>query len=573
MEATASPPAPARASDVPWLSLAVVGGLFAVESLLLLIGFRGPLLVIPVRALATDPFHACHFFKWTGAIALGITVANLGLIVHRHAAEYRRLPLPVGRLAIQVATFVLLAVWIHLAGTYRLRPLLGNRGDLLLGAAALAAWAVATLAPLLPRPALAARFIAGAALGGIAAGAAIWLGDLTAAFWSVSGSTTMSLVEHLLAPFVSGPVVRPAEFVIGTPEFQVGVGPSCGGAHGIGLMTVLVGVYLWWFRDGQRFPQSLLLFPIGITLIWLANAVRITALILVGVYISPDIAVDGFHSTAGWVAFLCVGLGLVAGAGRLPWFAIDRAPAPAPSPPAAAAPSAVATSVVPADSPAAVAVPAGRLPPVTSCLLPFIVLMAATMLTRAFTSGFDLLYPLRLIAVAVTLFLVRDALRWREFSVSPLAVGIGAAAFAAWMLLVPRPEDPLADFTAARDPFLALDRPWAIAWLACRSLGAIVTVPIAEELAFRGFLLHRLVSEDVETVPAGRFTWASFLASSLAFGLLHGSAWIAATVAGMLFAAALYRRGRLADAVVAHATTNALLTTYVVATGSWSSWG
>jgi exosortase E/protease (VPEID-CTERM system) len=376
----------------------------------------------------------------------------------------------------------------------------------------------------------------------------------------------MSLVEHLLAPFVRGPVVRPSEFVIGTPEFQVGVGPSCGGAHGIGLMTVLVGVYLWWFRDGQRFPQSLLLFPIGITLIWLANAVRITALILVGVYISPDIAVDGFHSTAGWVAFLCVGLGLVAVAGRLPWFAIDRAPAPA-SPPT------VAIGAVAADAPAAVAAPAGILPPVTACLLPFIVLMAVTMLTRAFTSGFDLLYPLRLIAVAMTLYVVRDALRWREFSVSPMAVGIGGAAFAAWMLLVPRPDDPLADFTAARDPFLALDRPWAIAWLVCRSLGAIVTVPIAEELAFRGFLLHRLVSEDVETVPAGRFTWPSFLASSLAFGLLHGSAWIAATVAGMLFAAALYRRGRLADAVVAHATTNALLTSYVLATGSWSSWG
>lgn len=555
MEATTSLPARARAGDVPWLSLAVVAGLFAAESLLLLVGFRGPLLVIPVRALATDPYRACHFFKWTGAIALGIAIANLGLIVRRHAAEYRRLPLPVGRLAIQLATFVLLAFWIHLAGTYRLRPLLGNRGDLLLGAAALGAWLVATLAPVLPRSALAARFTAGAALGGIAAGAAIWLGELTTAFWSVSGRTTMSLVEHLLAALVPGPVVRPAEFVIGTPEFQVAVGPSCGGAHGIGLMTVLVGVYLWWFRDGQRFPQSLLLLPVGITLIWVANAVRITALILVGVFISPDIAVDGFHSTAGWVAFLCVGLGLVAVAGRLPWFAIDRAPAPAPSPPAA------------------VVAPAGCLPPVTACLLPFIALMAATMLTRAFTSGFDLPYPLRVITVAVTLFLMRDALRWRELSVSPAAVGMGAAAFAAWMLLVPRPDDPLADFTSARDPFLALGRPWAIAWLACRSLGAIVTVPLAEELAFRGFLLHRLVGEDVETVPPGRFTWPSFLGSSLAFGLLHGSAWIAATVAGMFFAAALYRRGRLADAVVAHATTNALLTTHVLATGSWSSWG
>jgi membrane protease YdiL (CAAX protease family) len=53
----------------------------------------------------------------------------------------------------------------------------------------------------------------------------------------------------------------------------------------------------------------------------------------------------------------------------------------------------------------------------------------------------------------------------------------------------------------------------------------------------------------------------------------HGSAWLAGSVAGAFFAVALYRRRRLVDAVVAHATTNALLTAYVIATGSWSSWG
>jgi membrane protease YdiL (CAAX protease family) len=53
--------------------------------------------------------------------------------------------------------------------------------------------------------------------------------------------------------------------------------------------------------------------------------------------------------------------------------------------------------------------------------------------------------------------------------------------------------------------------------------------------------------------------------------LLHGR-WLAGTVAGLLFAAALYRRGRLMDAVVAHATANALITAYVLTTGQWSIW-
>ncbi len=35
---------------------------------------------------------------------------------------------------------------------------------------------------------------------------------------------------------------------------------------------------------------------------------------------------------------------------------------------------------------------------------------------------------------------------------------------------------------------------------------------------------------------------------------------------------ALYRRRELVDSVVAHATTNALIAAYVLATGAWSLW-
>jgi CAAX prenyl protease-like protein len=97
-------------------------------------------------------------------------------------------------------------------------------------------------------------------------------------------------------------------------------------------------------------------------------------------------------------------------------------------------------------------------------------------------------------------------------------------------------------------------------------------VPIVEELAFRGFLPRRLSGADFEARPLGRFSWPAFLLSSLVFGALHGRLWIAGTVAGMAFALALYRRGALADAVQAHATTNGLLMVYAIATGQWSVW-
>ena len=118
----------------------------------------------------------------------------------------------------------------------------------------------------------------------------------------------------------------------------------------------------------------------------------------------------------------------------------------------------------------------------------------------------------------------------------------------------------------------ALPGPLAAAWLVFRVFGSVVTVPVAEELAFRGYLTRRLIARDFTTVAPGHFTALSFVLSSAAFGALHGR-WLAGLLAGMLYAAALYRKGEISDAVVAHATTNALIAAYVLATGSWGLWG
>ena len=66
--------------------------------------------------------------------------------------------------------------------------------------------------------------------------------------------------------------------------------------------------------------------------------------------------------------------------------------------------------------------------------------------------------------------------------------------------------------------------------------------------------------------------WVSFLVSSAIFGVLHGQ-WPDRNLRGdMVFAAALYRKGLLADAVVAHSVTNTLLSAYVLTSHDWSLW-
>jgi CAAX prenyl protease-like protein len=201
-------------------------------------------------------------------------------------------------------------------------------------------------------------------------------------------------------------------------------------------------------------------------------------------------------------------------------------------------------------------------------LLPLVVILASGMISRAASAGFEWFYPLRFFCGAAAIWICRRRyleLSWKPGWLSPIA---GIAAFLLWLAL---------DRGAPGDNALAtglgaLSTPSRIAWVVFRCLGAVVTVPIAEELAFRGFLLRRLISADFESVDFRRFTWFSLAASSLAFGLMHGDRWLAGTLAGFLYAAVMLRRGNIGSAVAAHSITNALIALAVLIGGKWYLW-
>ncbi len=159
-----------------------------------------------------------------------------------------------------------------------------------------------------------------------------------------------------------------------------------------------------------------------------------------------------------------------------------------------------------------------------------------------------------------------EDLRW-SWSWTPVLLGVGA--FVLWVVLEP-PADPEA---ANMVPVALGEMSTAAAavWLIARIIGSVVVVPVAEELAFRGYLLRRLIDRDFTKVSPGRFTVTSFLASSVAFGLLHDR-WLAGILVGMIFAVAQYRRGMVTDAIAAHAVSNALIAGYVLLFGHWHLW-
>ena len=359
-----------------------------------------------------------------------------------------------------------------------------------------------------------------AALFGLAAWiAGRWSEDL----WTVLGAGTVRAAGAVIGVFVNDVIARPDVLQVGTARFFVRVAPVCSGCEGIGLILVVTVVYLVWFRKELRFPLALLLLPAGIVMAWVANVLRIATLVWIGNTWSRKIAYGAFHSKAGWILFCVVALGLASAAQR---FASTDSP-----------------KLTERDATAAY-------------LAPFLAMTAAGLVAGAFGAGFDLSSAVGALAgLAAFSFYYRELRELLVGRCSWASIVLGLAA-GALLLLVPRLLPRAEDVTRAAgllQPPVALFASWA-----SRSLTLLVAAPLAQEIAFRGFLLPRLVSSDFSSVSLDRWRWAPALVSALAFGVLERN-WIAATIAGLLYALAQARHGRVADAIAAHATANACL--------------
>ncbi len=409
---------------------------------------------------------------------------------------------------------------------------------LLAGVATLATWAL-TILPAAVLPTVARRL--GPILPvSIAVGIAAWgAGDITASWWDALQHSTLWAVHGLLAPVIPDLIFEPGQHLIGTDQFLIEITQKCAGYEGMGLMAVFLGAYLWLFRQTLRFPHALLLLPIGLCLAWWANVVRIAALVGIGTWASEAIAVGGFHAYSGSILYCSLALGLAYASQRVRFFAADAVPAAA---------------FVRTDATAAY-------------LAPLLALVATGMVTGMFTTdAIDSYYPLRVLVAIGVLWWFHPVYGDLRFTWSWEAAGIGAAVFLLWALLAPTP-DPTPGPPWPAD----LTRGATAAWFGIRLIGAVLIVPLAEELVFRGYLLRRLVDADFRSVGAAQFSWLAVLGSSLLFGVMHERL-IAGTLTGMCYAFAFYRRGNLADAVLAHAVTNAVLAIYVLATGHWWLW-
>ena len=182
-------------------------------------------------------------------------------------------------------------------------------------------------------------------------------------------------------------------------------------------------------------------------------------------------------------------------------------------------------------------------------------------------------YLVKAIAVTASLYVCRSTLadivpskRWLVPSVV-----LGLIVFAGWVGIEETISYPHLGSREAYDPALANATISEPLFLAIRLYGLVLMVPVMEELLWRSFVLRYATQSDFLAIPIGTFSMFALALTVAVSGLSHPE-WVVGALANLAYCLWLKRTRALLTTVVAHATTNAALGAYVLATHAWKYW-
>lgn len=185
------------------------------------------------------------------------------------------------------------------------------------------------------------------------------------------------------------------------------------------------------------------------------------------------------------------------------------------------------------------------------------------------------LYPVKAVVVAWLLYHYRREYRelvFKDLANIPTTVAVCAVGLLTFLLWInmdwaPGVAAPLPGF----NPTLFPGKTVPIVMGLFRVCGAVLVVPLMEELFWRSFVIRYIMDKDFLRVPVGALTLSSFLTVTVLFGLEHTFI-LAGMMAGAMYNLVLYRTRSIAQCTLAHAVTNLALALYVLATGKWYFW-
>ena len=219
-------------------------------------------------------------------------------------------------------------------------------------------------------------------------------------------------------------------------------------------------------------------------------------------------------------------------------------------------------------------------------IFPMAVFLLLTAAGGWWPSWYPAFYVARAVIVAALLVLFwrqYTRISWRYWWLGAIVGVIGIFQWVAMQLWLQnhfewfRPStDPVTGEVTAFNPFKFFEG-WSPAvlygFIAFRIAGAVLVVPVMEELFWRDYLWRQILApNDFKLARVGEWGWAPFLIVSGAFALVHGNWWLTAIVWALMVGALLVYTKSLGACIVAHAVTNLLLAVYVLRTKDWAFW-
>jgi len=184
-----------------------------------------------------------------------------------------------------------------------------------------------------------------------------------------------------------------------------------------------------------------------------------------------------------------------------------------------------------------------------------------------------MLYAVKIAVVVGLLWVMRSAyseLRWpvnSGFRIWATAIAAGILVFVAWINLTA--GWMVMGEAIGFDPRDNNEMDWFL--VTVRLIGAVLVVPVMEELFWRSFLMRWLDHPDFLAVNPAQVGLKAFCITAVLFAVAH-SLWLAGLFAGIVYNLLYMRSGTLWSPILAHATTNGILGIWIIYTGSWGFW-
>jgi uncharacterized protein len=210
-------------------------------------------------------------------------------------------------------------------------------------------------------------------------------------------------------------------------------------------------------------------------------------------------------------------------------------------------------------------------------ILPMLIFLLLTQVGVSWPQLYPISYVSKTVLTAAALALLwknYTAIRWNHWWLGILLGVVGIFQWVGMQLWLQNHFSHFRPSGHSFDPFEFFHDPgMQYSFIAVRLIGAVLVVPVMEELFWRDFLWRQILApNDFKLAQVGEWAWGPFLIVAVVFCFVHGNWWPTAIVWGLMIGALLIYTKSLGACIVMHATTNLLLGLYVLHTHDWSFW-